>query len=178
VVGVPDGANAGRHRAPEDTEGTENPQNSGAEETEEDPGTPAEQVQLEIAAAQAAGVLPSIFGFGGPHEAGGGGTGGQFMFADLAELDGVITEWETERDGIEADRDAIDVAMGLIAEPAGDMMSAGLTSTSKQSLEAMKNHSGAMLDYANEYLNKLYASRQQMAIMEDGAVAHMRGVRA
>jgi hypothetical protein len=181
VVGVPDGANAGRHRAVEDTE---EPEVTGGStdsgDAEQDPGSPAEQVNGEITAAEVSEWWKSLFGFGGgqPYEAGGGGSGGQFMFANLEELDGVITRWEEERDGILADRDAIADAYYMIAEPAGDMMSRGQTSASRDSLATMYYHSDAMFKYAEGYLEKLYASRQQMALMEEGAHTRMRSVRA
>jgi hypothetical protein len=185
VVGVPDGV--GRHRAPDDTAsdtasdtggdagGTEDPLDAGAEH---EPGTPEEQVRQEIIAAQATGVLPSILGLDWEHEAGGGGTGGQFMFANLAELDGVIAAWQRECDGIRADGLAIEEAMKTVARPAQDLMSIGMTSTSKTSLAAMKSHCDAMLTYTEEYLAKLRASRTQMATTEDGALARVRGVQA
>jgi hypothetical protein len=179
VVGVPDGANAGRHRAADDTD-TGSTDSPADEQTEQDPGTPADQVNTEITAAEVSAWWKSLFGFsdGQPHEAGGGGSGGEFMFANLAELDGVITKWVEERDGILADRDAIADAFYMIAEPAGDMMSRGQTSASRDSLASMYQHSDAMLKYAEGYIEKLNASREQMAIMEDGAHTRMRSVQA
>ncbi len=165
-MGVPDGANADGTSA----DGTE-PQ---------DPGTPADQVNAEITSAEVAAWWKSLFGFGEPqpHEAGGGGTGGQFMFASVDELNRVITRWEEERDGILADRDAIAEAYYSIAEPASDPMSQDLAGASRDSLANMWQHSVAMLKYAENYIEKLYASRDQIAVMEDGARDRMRGVRA
>jgi hypothetical protein len=181
VVGVPDGANAGRHRAAEPaepattdatTDTTEDPQ-------EQPPGTPEDQVNGEIARAEISDWLRDLFPFGDgatPHQAGGGGTGGQFMFASLEELDGIIAKWKEERDGIIADRDAILAAQDTVAPPAGDTMSVELTEASKSSLAAMKQHSEAMLKYANDYIAKLYASRVQMATQEEGARETMHSV--
>jgi hypothetical protein len=161
VVGVPDGANAG------DT-GTEN----------EDPGTPAEQVQGEITREGVLSWWRSLFGVDTPYEAGGGGAGGQFMFASLEELDGVIARWEEERDGIKADKDAIAEAYYMIGEPAPDVLSREQAGASRDSLANMWHHSDAMLRYAENYLMKLYASRQQISVMEEGNEARMRGVQA
>ena len=41
---------------------------------------------------------------------------------------------------------------------------------------AMKQHSEAMLKYANDYIAKLYASRVQMATQEEGARETMHSV--
>jgi hypothetical protein len=63
-----------------------------------------------------------------------------------------------------------------VAPPAGDSMSVELTEQSKYSLAAMRQHSEAMLKYANDYIAKLYASRVQMATQDDGARETMRSV--
>jgi hypothetical protein len=161
VVGVPDGAN---------TDNTEQ---------EQEPGTPQEQVEQEIASTEVMNWWRSLFGLGGdqPHESGGGGTGGQFMFADLEELDAVIARWEDEREGILADRRAISETYDTIAPPAGDMMSSVQISASQASLANMYQHNNAMLRYAENYIAKLRASREQMATMDEGARANLRNVR-
>lgn len=162
-MGVPDGTNA---------------QDTGT--GDQDPGTPADQIDAEITRENVLGWWRSLFGLGGddPYEAGGGGTGGQFMFANLDDLNGVIKKWEDERDGIEADREVIAEAYHAIKEPAGDPMSLQLTSASRDSLANLWNHSNAMLNYANNYIEKLKASREQIAAMEDGAHARMRSIQA
>jgi hypothetical protein len=163
VVGVPDGAN---------TDNTDN--------TEQEPGTPQEQVEQEIASTEVMNWWRSLFGLGGPaqpHESGGGGTGGQFMFANLDELDRVIARWEEERDGILADREAIREAYDTIAPPAGDMMSNVQVGASQASLANMYQHNNAMLRYAENYIAKLRSSREQMAVMDEGARDNLRSVR-
>jgi hypothetical protein len=159
VVGVPDGANA------ENTE-TEN----------EEPGTPAEQVDREIASAEVSSWWRSLFGFGEEYEAGGGGTGGQFTFANVEELDSCIARWEQERDGIMADRDAIADAFYAVAPPAGDIMSRGQADASQTSLANMYIHSDSMLKYAENYILKLRDSRGQIQAQEDSARDQLRSV--
>ncbi|MCA1655331.1 MAG: hypothetical protein LC635_02515 [Pseudonocardiaceae bacterium] len=189
-MGVPDGANAGQRDDAGDA-GTTNTSDAtsttnatgttGTTDTgEQDPGTPADQVNAEITSAEVGDWWRSLFGSDDaqPHEAGGGGTGGQFMFASLDELNGVIKKWEDEREGILADRDAIADAYYQITEPAGDMMSRGQADASRNSLANMWQHSDAMLRYAENYIAKLNASRDQMAVMEDGARQRMRSVQA
>ena len=162
-MGVPDGAN---------TDNTD---------TEQEPGTPEEQVEQEIASTEVLNWWRSLFGLGGepqPHESGGGGTGGQFMFASLEELDAVITRWETERDGILEDRRAISAAYERIEAPAADDMSNEATAASRDSLANMFQHNNAMLRYAENYIEKLLASREQMAVMDEGARDRLRSIRS
>ncbi len=161
-MGVPDGAN---------TDNTD---------TEQEPGTPEEQVEQEIASTEVLNWWRSLFGLGGgqPHESGGGGTGGQFMFASLEELDAVIAKWEEERDGILADRREIFEAYDCIAEPAADAMSQYQAQASRDSIANMFQHNDAMLRYAENYIEKLKASREQMAVMEDGARDRLRSIRS
>ncbi len=163
MAGVPDGTN---------TDNTD---------TEQEPGTPAEQVEQEIASTEVRSWWRSLFGLGGepqPHESGGGGSGGQFMFASLEELDGVIAKWEEERDGILADRREIFEAYDCIAEPAADAMSQYQAQASRDSIANMFQHNDAMLRYAENYIEKLKASREQMAVMEDGARDRLRSIRS
>jgi hypothetical protein len=164
VVGVPDGTNA-------ESTGTEN----------QDPGTPADQVNAEVSREGVLGWWQTLFGQDptqGQYQAGGGGQGGQFMFADVAELDSVIKQWEDERDGIKADRQTISDAYYSINEPASDVMSRAQASASRDSLANMYQHSDAMLRYAENYIAKLKASRQQMAVQEEGARDNFRSVQA
>ncbi|WP_459722483.1 hypothetical protein [Actinophytocola sp. KF-1] len=148
-------------------------------DTEQEPGTPAEQVEQEIASTEVLNWWRSLFGLGGPqpHESGGGGTGGQFMFASLEELDAVITKWEEERDGILSDRDAIYKAYDHLRPPAADDMSNEATNASRDSLANLFQHNNAMLRYAENYIEKLKASREQMAVMDEGARDNLRSIR-
>ncbi len=170
-MGVPDGTAAERGE-----DSTETPETTDTEP--QDPGTPADQVNAEIASAEVSDWWRSLFGLGGgdPHEAGGGGTGGQFMFASVEQLNGVISKWEKERDGIMADRDAIADAYYMIAEPASDTMSVGQANASRNSLANMWQHSDQMLRYAEDYIAKLYASHKQMTSTEDGVRDSMNSI--
>lgn len=149
-------------------------------DTEQEPGTPAEQVDQEIASTEVLNWWRSLFGLGGPaqpHESGGGGTGGQFMFANLEELDAVINRWQEARDGLLDDREKIYNAYEHLESPAADDMSAAATSASRDSVANMFQHNNAMLRYAENYIEKLMASREQMAVMEDGARDRLRSIR-
>ncbi len=161
-MGVPDGTNA-------DDTGTGN----------QDPGTPADQVNTTIVTQNVVGWWRSLFG-GDPtqYQAGGGGKGGQFMFASVDELNGVIKQWETMRDDIQDDKDKIADAYFKIKAPAGDVMSQGQASASRDSLANLWQHSDAMLKYADNYITKLYESRDQMQVMEDGAHSNFKSIQA
>ncbi|WP_133902381.1 hypothetical protein [Actinophytocola oryzae] len=160
---MPDGTNA-------DDTGTD----------DQDPGTPADQVNGEIVREGVLGWWRALFGLNPTEEyqAGGGGAGGQFMFASIEELDTVITRWEDERDGILADREKISEAYYSITPPAGDSMSRGQATASQDSLANMWHHNDAMLKYAENYIAKLKASRRQMSLNEEGADARFRTIQA
>src|SRR6266545_544483 len=66
---------------------------------------------------------------------GGGGAGGRYVFASLAELDGMIADWEALRDRIFARDAKFRQAIGLIAPPAEDIMSRLHAHTAVQSLK-------------------------------------------
>jgi hypothetical protein len=105
---------------------------------------------------------------------GGGGTGGQYMFASLAELDGIITAWETLRDRIGAREEKFRRAISLISPPAEDIMSRLQAQTTLQSLKKAQEHNQAMYTYADGYVTKLKTSRSQYASNERGSAALLR----
>lgn len=162
---MPDGANA-------DDDNAENTENT------EEPASPADQVDQEIAAAEVAEWWKSLFGLGDPHESGGGGTGGQYMFTSPEDLAAVISKWQDERDAIEADQATIVEAYYSIKNPAGDNMSQGQAEASKVSLATMWEHNNAMLEYARGYIEKLQASHLQMATNEDVISGSMNIIQA
>lgn len=168
-MGVPDGTN------------TNNNGDSGDTNTEQDPGTPAEQVEREVVSTEWNDFWRSFFLFGEaqPHQSGGGGGSGQFMFASLEELDGVIAQWEQQLQEIVDDRREIDIAReALHTPPAGDPMSTQQTVTSRESIWQLYKHNEAMYQYASKYIAKLRASRTQMATTDDGNRDNLRSIQA
>jgi hypothetical protein len=175
VVGVPDGA------TPENEANSETAQDApppAGEETE--PPPPEEQIDNEIITAgmteSAREWLGGIFGFDTEyqHESGGGGAGGQFMFANVDELDGIIAKWTTQRDEIEADLKRIGDAFNEINAPAGDPMSEGQANTARSSLVSMGEHCSQMLEYAKGYIKKLEEARVEMSTMDEDAATALR----
>lgn len=141
------------------------------------PPPPDKQIDQEISLGKVFEGLGKLFGAGGwETTAGGGGQGGQFMFASLADLDAVITQWETQLDAIQKDGLAISQAALNIGPPAEDGMSRGQANATKGSLLKLKEHNDAMRDYAVEYIKKLKASRASMANTEHGNESQMRSV--
>lgn len=170
-MGVPEGA------TPETEANDESAQDAPPPDGQEDePPPPGEQVDAEITSAEVREWLGGIFGFGTApeHESGGGGAGGQFMFADVAELDSVITQWNTQRDEIQADQDRIISAYHEIAEPAGDEMSRGQADASRESLLNMWKHNFQMMQYTDNYIMKLGLARGDMVAQDVDAETVMR----
>lgn len=104
----------------------------------------------------------------------GGAAGGQFMFADLAELDSVLIQWKAERDRILNDTRVVKEAIALCNPPAKDVMSVYQAGALKRSLTAARDHHQAMLDYADAYVQKLEASKNAMADTEQENADRMR----
>jgi hypothetical protein len=128
-----------------------------------DPLPPADQVNLEISTGRVMEWLGGLFGTDWQTTAGGGGTGGQFMFANVAELDSVISQWKDQREAIYADGVKIRQAMDVIVAPAGDAMSGGMANSATTSLDVLFRHNQEMRKYADAYIQKLEASRMSMA---------------
>lgn len=142
---------------------------------EQPPPPPGQQIDQEISLGKVWEAVTSLFGGEGVETtAGGGGKGGQFMFASLADLDSVITQWETELEAIVADGNTIQQAAGLVQPPAQDGMSVGQADATRQSLIKLKEHNQAMKEYAQEYIKKLKASRASMSNTEQGNVSQIR----
>lgn len=105
---------------------------------------------------------------------GGGGAGGQYIFASLAELDTIIAEWEALRDRIRGRGVMLRRAINLIEPPADDLMSKFQANTAAQSLEKAQEHRQAMEDYATSYVAKLQTARAQYSATDSNNAAQMR----
>jgi hypothetical protein len=105
---------------------------------------------------------------------GNGGAGGQYVFASLAELDGVIAEWEAVRDRIRGRGETLSRAISVILPPADDLMSRIQAKAAAHSLEKAQEHRQAMEDYATSYVEKLQAARAQYAATDSSNAAQLR----
>ncbi|HEV8555445.1 MAG TPA: PE domain-containing protein [Actinophytocola sp.] len=123
---------------------------------------------------EALGRVGSVFGDLLGQDPFGGGGAGTYVFADLAELDLVASQWRAEREKIQKRDEKIVRAIELIAPPAEDLMSEGQAGAFRTSLEKLKEHNQALLDYADDYLAKLSAARASYAAVEDTNTARMK----
>jgi hypothetical protein len=135
--------------------------------------TPAQRVDAGIADARFGQVGLGSLGIGERMGTGGGG-GGQFVFADLAELKSVTDQWKAERDRIVSDGKNINRAIELCTPPAGDLMSKYQANALKESLTQAFNHNQAMFQYADGYVRKLEVSQESMAATEQDNVTRLR----
>jgi hypothetical protein len=143
---------------------------------EQPPPPPDQQIQMEISLGSVLDRLGGLFGADWEPSAGGGGTGGQFMFASIEELDGVITQWKDQREAILRDGRKVRDAAAFITAPAGDSMSTTMADTTMQSLDALYEHNQAMFNYADAYIQKLEASRASMTNTDEGGKQTMDAV--
>lgn len=107
---------------------------------------------------------------------GGGGADGDYVFADLAELDSLTTEWTAIREAIQTDERNLAQAQQAIYSPADDLMSQGQSKALIESLDKARNHNKTMFDYADAYVEKLTATRERYVADEEANVARMRAV--
>lgn len=135
--------------------------------------TPEQRVATGIADARFGQAGLGSLGVGERLGTGGGGVG-QFVFADLAELKSVTDQWKVERDRIQQDNDEIRGAIGLCGPPAEDVMSVYQADALKKSLTEAWKHNQTMLDYADQYVQKLEASRKAMVGTEQDNAAKLR----
>ncbi len=135
--------------------------------------TPEQRVDAGIEDARFGQAGLGSLGIGDRMGTGGGG-GGQFVFADLAELDSITAQWTAERDRMRIDGQTIRDAIQMCNAPAEDMMSHFQANRLKDSLTEAWNHNQAMFNYADGYVNKLEATRQSMAKTEQDNIARLR----
>ncbi|MGH3861208.1 hypothetical protein [Actinokineospora sp.] len=82
-----------------------------------------QQVDAQVVVAKVIKVIPPFFGGGADLPVGGGGAGGHYAIASVADLDGLIARWEQRRDKIDDNGKTLDRIIRLIEPPAGDQPS-------------------------------------------------------
>ncbi|WP_285504763.1 hypothetical protein [Actinokineospora sp. NBRC 105648] len=129
---------------------------------------------MEVTVAQVheavAKVLP---GTQTPFAAGGGG-GGQYQLASVAELDALIAQWQVIHDKIDSTGQKLRQARDLIEPPAADEMSRKEAQATVHSLNQARDHNVAMRKYATAYIDKLVAARQAYENTEQHNAAALR----
>jgi hypothetical protein len=99
---------------------------------------------------------------------------GQYVFTDLAQLDGVISEWTAIRDRVVDRGLRLVQAAGFITPPAEDTASQGYTKATRESVLKAVSHCDAMRAYADGYIQKLVAARAQYAETEVQTATNIR----
>ncbi len=107
---------------------------------------------------------------------GGGGAGGQFVFASVGELDGISGDLESLRDDIRKDGDKLKQAQFLIEPPGEDIMSRLEAKTTVHSLGKAIEHNKTMAAYADTEIAKLRAARNAYTKSDDEGAARLRNV--
>lgn len=107
---------------------------------------------------------------------GGGGAGGQYVFANLEEIDSIITDLEAELIDIQDDDRYFEQAIARATPPAQDMMSTAQVEAYCASLRKGRQHNKAVAAYAENQLMKLRAARQTYVDTDSGAAERLRNV--
>lgn len=136
--------------------------------------TPEERVDQAISEARYGQAGIAALGIGGWMDSG-GGTGGQFVFVNLDEIDSILREWEDLRDRIDARRRTTDKVRNLCNPPAGDMMSEYQANAGLETATAKLEHDDALWAYAQAYVDNLTACHKAMTATERGNADRLRG---
>lgn len=88
---------------------------------------------------------------------------GRYVFADLGELDAIITEWTAIRDRVADRGNKLAQAIGWITPAAEDTVSRLHALRTRASLQRALEHNDAMRGYTTTYVDKLTAARRQYA---------------
>lgn len=102
------------------------------------------------------------------------GSGGQYVFADLAEIDGIIAELEALVAEVQAEDETYARAIGLAVPPAEDFLSVEQADAYVAALEKGRTHNKAMSTYADDLLADLRAARQAYADGDATSAAQLR----
>jgi hypothetical protein len=105
---------------------------------------------------------------------GGGGSNGQYVFADLTELNSIKNEWTRIHDDILRDQVQLSRALRVVDPPAQDEMSTTQVHAVVDSLTLARRHNETMAAYASSYIDKLNAAQQQYAIENEAAATRVR----
>ena len=147
---------------------------AGSGATAESATNPERRVDAAIAAARFGEVGLGSLGSGEHFDSGGGGAGGQFVFADLAALNAAITRWAALHERIKLRGQTIQKASDLCNPPADDLMSRYQADAAKDTLIKKLEHNDAMLAYAEGYVQKLTVSRNIMVTTEHANIGRLR----
>lgn len=107
---------------------------------------------------------------------GSGGGDGQYVFADLEQLDGIIAALDAELCEMREDDRLFQQAISLIDAPAADHMSVAQVKAYRSSLRiGWRNHK-EMVDYVENQFVKLRAARQAYEDSDTVAAERLRDI--
>lgn len=140
------------------------PDGTGTEAPGDQPPNADQQIDGQVAIINLLDNLP-IFGNAArnAYASGGGGEGGTFQISSLAELDGLINQWQSLVDRMDESRGKLDQALRNIVPPADDAPSRSEAAATEDSIYAAIEHNLIMRDYAAAYVEKLKAARSDYA---------------
>lgn len=97
-----------------------------------------------------------------------GGVSGGFEFPSVEEIDAVLSSWRARQASI-AQRGATLqlLASAITRSPAEDDATTGYLSTWTQSLDQLRDQHSSMLDYVDDYIQKLEAAKNAKQTGED-----------
>ena len=105
----------------------------------------------------------------------GGDKSGQYMFANLEELDGIIAKWHAEGDNIQADGNSLPPGPAGAGLHLFDEVTSEYMATLGGAFEALVLHNGKMYEYNTGYAEKLAECRKAMARTEISNVENLGG---
>ncbi|CAM4000978.1 hypothetical protein KIPE111705_35610 [Kibdelosporangium persicum] len=142
---------------------------------EQGPGTAEQQIRFEVAIDKTLRAAAGMFGIDYESQAaGGGGTGGKWVFTSVDQLDDLIKEWTDVGLAIQGRLKKIRDAQALIYPPADDILSRFQADGLADSLEAMAQHADSMYKYADTYVQKLADTRSAYVNTEGDNTARMK----
>jgi hypothetical protein len=136
--------------------------------------SPEQRVDAATKSAGCGQIGLGSLGVGEWFDGGGGGAGGQFVFADLAALDTAIARWTALKDRIGGRGRKIARARDRCNPPAEDVMSRRQADAAREAMNKKLLHNDAMRAYADAYLHKLADSRATMAAAEQSNTHRLR----
>ena len=91
-----------------------------------------------------------------------------FVYMDPDELDGVIVDWEIERDGINGTGNLLSDAYYSVQSPVGDVITHDYFAALGEACAGFYDYNHGMSRYTEDYLGKLMDCQKHLVTTEDG----------
>lgn len=96
---------------------------------------------------------------------------GEYVYADLGELDEIISGWETQGDDVRIDENLLTDAYFSLTPGTADVVTTHYFAALGDTFDVFYQHTSEMSAYIAHHAAKLQASRQLIALTEDGIAA-------